>query len=57
MENLYEKGRLNDFEKKIGYRFSDKKLLVNALLHSSYVHEHPRLGIGGAVVILRGTSL
>ena len=31
MENLYEKGRLNDFEKKIGYRFSDKKLLVNAL--------------------------
>lgn len=46
MENLYEKGHLNDFEKKIGYCFNDKKLLVNALLHSSYVHEHPRLGIG-----------
>lgn len=46
MENLYTAAGLNRLENKIGYTFKDKKLLVNALLHSSYVHEHPHLGIG-----------
>lgn len=46
MENLYTAAGLDRLENKIGYTFKDKKLLVNALLHSSYVHEHPHLGIG-----------
>ena len=46
MENLYTSAGLDRLENKIGYTFKDKKLLVNALLHSSYVHEHPHLGIG-----------
>ncbi len=46
MENLYTAAGLDRLENKIGYIFKDKKLLVNALLHSSYVHEHPHLGIG-----------
>lgn len=46
MENLYTSAGLDRLENKIGYIFKDKKLLVNALLHSSYVHEHPHLGIG-----------
>ncbi len=46
MENLYKAAGIYRLENKIGYTFKDKKLLVNALLHSSYVHEHPHLGIG-----------
>jgi len=46
MEKLYISGRLEELEKKINYSFRDKKLLVNALLHSSYVNEHHHLGIG-----------
>lgn len=45
MENLYIYGKLERLEKTVGYSFRDKKLLVNALLHSSYVHEHPHLGM------------
>lgn len=31
---------MTDIEKKIGYAFSDKKLLKTALTHSSYANEH-----------------
>lgn len=31
---------MNDFEKQIGYTFSDKKLMTAALTHSSYAYEH-----------------
>lgn len=31
---------LEEFEKKIGYTFSDKSLLKNALTHTSYAYEH-----------------
>jgi len=30
------------FEKKLGYRFKDKSLLVQALTHSSYAYENPQ---------------
>jgi len=30
------------FEKKLGYRFKDKDLLVQALTHSSYAYENPQ---------------
>lgn len=46
MENLYNIGELNKLEEKINYSFRDKKLLINALLHSSYVNEHHHLNIG-----------
>lgn len=46
MEKLYTSAGLSGLENRINYVFRDKKLLVNALLHSSYVHEHPHLGIG-----------
>ena len=32
--------KLEEFEKNIGYRFSDKQLLKTALTHTSYAHEH-----------------
>lgn len=32
---------IEDFEKKIGYYFKDKELLIEALTHKSYYHEHP----------------
>ena len=34
-----EEGRLAAFEKRAGYCFSDRRLLVNALTHSSYANE------------------
>lgn len=30
------------FEKKLGYRFKDKSLLIQALTHSSYAYENPQ---------------
>ena len=35
--------RLADLEKSIGHTFSDRKLLLNALMHRSYVNENPHL--------------
>ena len=32
--------RLDEIEKIIGYEFSNKNLLINALTHSSYAYEH-----------------
>ena len=34
---------LGDLEKSIGYCFSDRKWLLNALMHRSYVNENPHL--------------
>lgn len=40
-EIFFEGGsRLEDFEKIIGYEFNDKKILRQALTHSSYCSEH-----------------
>ncbi len=36
---------LDELERKIGYSFSDKALLVNALTHSSYANEHAKEGM------------
>lgn len=35
-----DKTRIAEFEKKIGYTFQDKALLVHALSHTSYTNEH-----------------
>lgn len=35
---------LSEFERKLGYTFRDKGLLLNALTHSSYANEHRREG-------------
>lgn len=35
-----DKARIAEFEKKIGYTFQDKALLVHALSHTSYTNEH-----------------
>lgn len=35
--------KLNELEGRIGYRFAEKKLLTQAMIHSSYANEH-RLG-------------
>jgi ribonuclease-3 len=32
--------KLEEFEKKIGYTFNNKKILENALTHTSYAYEH-----------------
>ena len=32
--------QLEEYEKRIGYRFRDKSLLETALTHSSYANEH-----------------
>lgn len=37
-ENLLEK-----LEERLGYRFRNRDLLLNALLHRSYVHENPNV--------------
>jgi ribonuclease-3 len=34
------KNDFNKFEKKIGYKFKDKTLLINALSHTSYAHDN-----------------
>jgi ribonuclease-3 len=36
---------VSDFEKKIGVKFSDKSLLVQALTHRSYINENRRFGL------------
>ncbi|MBN1180126.1 MAG: ribonuclease III [Anaerolineae bacterium] len=35
---------MQTFQKRIGYRFNDQKLLQHALTHSSFVNEHPEAG-------------
>lgn len=37
---------LADFERNLGYTFKDKRLLQNALTHSSYANEHKKEGMG-----------
>lgn len=37
-------GNISKFEEKIKYRFKDKKLLINALSHSSYANENKNPG-------------
>jgi ribonuclease-3 len=37
---------LAGLEERLQYRFRNRQLLVNALLHRSYVHEHPDLHVG-----------
>jgi ribonuclease-3 len=36
---------LESLEKRLQYRFRDRRLLLNALLHRSYVHENPHLHV------------
>lgn len=36
---------LSELENKIGYSFSDKNLIKNAMTHSSYAHEHRTKGL------------
>ncbi len=36
---------LSEFQKKLGYTFQDKGLLLNALTHSSYANEHRKEGV------------
>ena len=36
----------SEFEKHLGYTFQDKRLLQNALTHSSYANEHKKEGMG-----------
>jgi ribonuclease-3 len=36
---------LASLEERLQYRFRNRQLLVNALLHRSYVHEHPDLHV------------
>ncbi|MDR0925571.1 MAG: ribonuclease III, partial [Hungatella sp.] len=31
---------LKELEERIGYRFSDKRLMTQAMTHSSYANEH-----------------
>jgi ribonuclease-3 len=38
------KDRLSDFEKTLGYRFTDLRLLQRALVHSSYAFEQSHEG-------------
>lgn len=37
---------LNELEEKIGYRFTNRDYLVNALIHKSYLHEVPDFALG-----------
>lgn len=37
---------LRPFEAALGYAFRDRALLVQALTHRSYLHEHPEVGAG-----------
>ena len=32
--------KISELEQVIGYQFRDKKMLVNAMCHSSYANEH-----------------
>ncbi len=34
------------FEKKIGVKFKNKDLLIQAMVHRSYLNEHPSFGVG-----------
>ena len=34
---------LKQLEQQIGYEFKDKKILINALTHSSYIYEHSQI--------------
>lgn len=36
---------LQDFQKKIGIRFSDQNLLAQAFIHRSFINENPRSGL------------
>jgi ribonuclease-3 len=36
---------LDDLQERIGHRFSDRELLLNALMHRSYVNENPNLDL------------
>jgi len=36
---------LTALEKKLNYKFKSRELLAQALIHSSYAHEHPELGL------------
>ena len=39
---MISKKKINQLEKIISYKFKDKKLLVNALVHSSYIAENKK---------------
>lgn len=39
MKAKIDTGKLDAFEQRLGYRFSDRSLLVNALSHTSYTNE------------------
>lgn len=37
--------QIDQFEKRIGYTFKDKKLLIQAVTHRSFINEHQRSGL------------
>ena len=37
---------LDTFQTRLGLRFADPKLLRSALVHRSFLHEHPDQGVG-----------
>ncbi|MBI5135437.1 ribonuclease III, partial [Candidatus Uhrbacteria bacterium] len=37
---------LNDLEKSLEYHFKDSKLIQQAVVHRSYLNEHPTFGVG-----------
>lgn len=36
---------MDELEKKLGYRFRDRRLLEHAMTHSSYANEHRGAGL------------
>ncbi|PID41595.1 MAG: ribonuclease III [Proteobacteria bacterium] len=51
------KKRLADLEKLLGYRFTDLRLLQNALIHSSFAFEQPQIGKDNEVLEFIGDAV
>lgn len=45
LQNPILQDKLEEFEKRLGLKFSDKSLLLESLTHTSYAHEHPSLRV------------
>src|SRR5262249_46241247 len=48
---------LAELERRLGHRFSDTTLLVRALTHASYAHEHPPEPDNGALALVGDAAL